>query len=97
MKIHAVSGFEGQCHNVGAGALDPTHLCGDQGAPSCGTNGRCTAGGTCAVYDTNTVCDTLCVSPTFTTTFCDGSGFGGCTQLAPLVCPSLACDASGCL
>ena len=55
----------GRCVNVpadaadpraGAGVTDPARICVDQGAASCGNNGRCDGQGGCASYANGTIC-----------------------------------------
>ncbi len=55
----------GRCVNVpadaadpraSAGVTDPARICPDQGAASCGTNGRCDGQGGCASYANGTIC-----------------------------------------
>ena len=50
----ALTGTLGTCTNVPTGAPDPAGLCDDQGAASCGTNGKCQAGA-CQKYATGTL------------------------------------------
>jgi hypothetical protein len=42
----------------------------------------------------STVCNTVCLSPTFTTFYCDGLGTCALPQIE--TCASLTCDANGC-
>ena len=85
----------GTCTGVPAHAPDPSGMCATQPATSCGTNGRCTMGGACELYDMSTVCDSSCTVAVLTTTFCDG--MGACNQPQITTCPSLLCaDATSC-
>src|SRR5262249_37331519 len=86
--------------NVPTNSLDPKAMCVDQGAASCGTNGRCAAGA-CQKYAANTKCaDATC--PAGTTTFtgqstCDGAGkcvTPGATQCFPFACGAAVCNAT---
>jgi hypothetical protein len=99
-KSCGLAGTEGTCTNVPTGALDPKAMCVDQGAASCGTNGRCAAGA-CQKYAANTKCaDPTC--PAGTTTFtgqstCDGAGkcvTPGATSCFPYACGVGACNAT---
>jgi hypothetical protein len=85
---------EGACTNVAPHTVDPQGSCANQGAASCGTNGRCNGSGVCELYDMSTVCNTVCLSPTFTTFYCDGLGTCALPQIE--TCASLTCDANGC-
>jgi hypothetical protein len=85
---------EGLCTNVPAHTVDPQATCKDLGAASCNTNGRCNGAGVCELYDMSTVCNTVCLSPTFTTYTCDG--LGACVVPQVQTCASLTCTASGC-
>src|SRR5204863_1859118 len=87
----------GTCTNVATGTLDPNKVCADQGAPSCGTNGRCAAGA-CQKYGAGTKCkDATC--PATTTMFtgqstCDGGG--KCVTPAVKSCFPYSCGAAAC-
>jgi len=90
-----VPGLEGTCNPVLAGGLDPMNMCPNQGAASCGTNGRCNGGGSCQFYDTNTQCATSCNGPTFTHTFCGGPNM--CNGIVVTDnCPTNTCTVAGC-
>jgi hypothetical protein len=93
-------GTLGTCTNVATGSADPARLCKDQGATSCGTNGKCQAGA-CQKYASGTACGAATCpagSVTFTgTPTCDGAG--SCVRPAasscfPYVCGSAACKAA---
>ncbi|HEY4393241.1 MAG TPA: hypothetical protein VGP64_04230, partial [Polyangia bacterium] len=96
----ALSGTLGTCTNVASGTVDPAGLCKDQGAASCGTNGKCQAGA-CQKYVSGTSCKSAScpsASVTFTgTATCDGAGkcvtpaSGSCF---PYVCGTNACKAA---
>lgn len=47
---------EGACSPVPAGNLDPKGTCTDQGASSCGHDGKCNGAGSCENYAAGTVC-----------------------------------------
>jgi hypothetical protein len=46
----------GQCVPVNQGAVDPHHVCVVSAPSTCGTDGKCAAGGACAIYSNSTVC-----------------------------------------
>ena len=92
-----VAGTLGVCSNIATGTVDPQARCPDQGAASCGTNGRCQAGA-CQRYDSGTPCRAAsCATATdlFTeTSTCDGSGT--CVTPAVNACFPYRCDATAC-
>ncbi|HXI60413.1 MAG TPA: hypothetical protein VNO55_30335, partial [Polyangia bacterium] len=71
-------GIPGTCTLVPAGLPDPKGICGDQGAASCGTNGRCDGTGGCQKYASGTQCvPPSCPNGSSTKTLaktCDGQG-----------------------
>src|SRR5262249_10143657 len=73
--------------------------CSDQGASTCGTTGQC-AGGTCALYDSGTVCQAAtCPSSTSSQPACNCDGQGHClcpgtVNCAPYLCRNGACATS---
>ena len=71
----AVPGQEGACNNLGPGTTDSG--CQDDGAESCGNNGRCDGAGSCERYPATTICNRACASDDsqYTLSFCDGLGF----------------------
>jgi hypothetical protein len=87
----------GTCTNVATGTLDPKGICLDQGAASCGTNGRCAAG-QCQRYAAGVKCkDATC--PAGTTNFtgqstCDGAG--KCTTPTTTSCFPFTCGVAAC-
>jgi hypothetical protein len=46
----------GACAPLAAGTAAPTSFCGDQGAATCGTNGKCNGAGGCQKYADGTAC-----------------------------------------
>jgi hypothetical protein len=94
-KSCGLPGTEGACTNVATGAIDPKAMCVDQGAASCGTNGRCAAGA-CQKYAANTKCkDPTCPVGTINFTgqsVCDGAGV--CKTPATTQCFPFACGAA---
>jgi len=93
----ALSGTQGTCTNVATGTADPTGMCKDQGATSCGTNGRCQAGA-CQKYPSGTSCGAASC-PAGTGTFtgastCDGAGT--CVKAAAVTCYPYMCGSGAC-
>jgi hypothetical protein len=88
----------GTCTNVPAGSVDPTATCKDQGAATCGTNGKCDGNGGCALYGQGTTCKgSSCPagSTTFTaTSTCNGAGT--CVTPNATPCFPYQCGASVC-
>ncbi len=93
----ALPGSLGTCTNVPNDASDPAGLCADQGAASCGTNGKCQAGA-CQKYAQGTACeDSTC--PSSSTTFTPGStcdGQGACVTPAASSCFPFQCGVNVC-
>ncbi len=93
----ALPGSLGTCTNVPNDASDPAGLCADQGAASCGTNGKCQAGA-CQKYAHGTACeDSTC--PSSSTTFTPGStcdGQGACVTPAASSCFPFQCGVNVC-
>jgi hypothetical protein len=93
----AMTGTLGACTNVSTGAPDPAGICQDQGAASCGTNGKCQAGA-CQKYGKGTLCKPS-TCPTSTTNFtpnstCDGNG--ACETPAASSCFPYSCGTNVC-
>jgi len=89
------SGANGTCGNVGSG-LDPDAECGDQGAPSCGTNGSCNGNGGCALYASGTQCASgSCAGSTKTNpSTCNGTG--SCVAGSTSSCGAYLCSGANC-
>lgn len=94
----ALPGSQGVCTDVPAGTVDPAAQCKDQGATSCGTDGRCDGNGGCRRYPQGTVCGApTCPAGTsqFTpASICDGNG--ACVGSTPIACFPYSCGASAC-
>jgi len=96
----AVAGSLGLCTDVPTGMPDPAGGCNDQGAASCGTNGKCAAG-SCQKYVQGTSCQAA-TCPTGGMTFsasatCDGAGTcvnPAATSCAPYTCGAATCKAT---
>jgi hypothetical protein len=92
----AVPGNEGTCSSVAAGT--PSAACHDDGAASCGNDGKCNGNGACELYPATTICSHACAADqsAYNVQFCDGMGICATTLSVP--CPLLACDGTlGCL
>jgi len=94
----ALSGSLGTCTNVPPHVVDPAGTCGDQGASSCGTDGRCDGNGACEKYLPGTICvGQSCPlgSDLFTAArTCDGSGT--CLPSSSASCAPYQCGANVC-
>ena len=93
-----IAGTLGVCSNVTNNEIDPEARCSDQGAASCGTNGRCEAGA-CQRYVSGTPCMPASC-PTTTDLFtalstCDGAGT--CVTPAQSDCFPYQCGTNACL
>ncbi len=93
----AVTGSMGLCTAVPAGLPDPLALCTDQGAASCGMDGKCQAGA-CRKYVQGTACaNASCPMPGTTFTAggaCDGAG--SCMVPASASCFPFTCGLNAC-
>ena len=93
-----VSGREGTCANLPADSLDPMGVCADQGAMSCGTNGRCNGAGNCQFYPLNLngpSCNLTCEGMSYTQWYCDGVGM--CSVAVKTMCAPDVCTLAGCV
>ncbi|HVX97140.1 MAG TPA: hypothetical protein VHK47_19645 [Polyangia bacterium] len=90
-----VQGSPGTCSPMIAGAVDPNGACVDQGAPSCGTNGKCDGAGGCQKYANGTTCSAATCANTSTLKLAGQCSNGACTantqSCAPFLCTSGAC------
>ena len=93
----ALAGSLGACTAVATGQSDPAGLCTDQGASSCGNDGKCQSGA-CRKYPQGTACASpSCPMPggTFTAgATCDG--VGTCKTPAPVACFPFICGVNAC-
>jgi hypothetical protein len=79
-----------------AGVTDPARVCADQGAASCGTNGRCDGAGGCERYAAGTVCRAeQCDRKTNLWTPPGVCGPGGCVAPEPRGCAPYRCGVQG--
>ena len=92
-----LSGSLGTCTTVANGAYDPAGICKDQGATTCGTNGKCQTGA-CQKYPSGTSC-AAATCPAASSTFTGGStcdGNGTCVKPAARSCAPFLCGAGAC-
>jgi hypothetical protein len=77
---------------------DPSGSCVDQGAASCGTDGKCDGSARCEKYPQGTGClgqSCQSGSQAFTAaSACDGAG--NCVTPAPISCSPFECGATAC-
>jgi hypothetical protein len=90
-------GAVGTCSPVDAGRADPRGICTDNGAASCGHDGICDGGGSCANYPQGTEClAPSCVGNRLNTMgTCDG--LGTCGAPGVLDCQPFRCGDGACL
>jgi hypothetical protein len=89
-----VSGSQGTCADLPPGSADPLGMCADEGASSCGTNGRCNGSGNCQRYAVGTTCNQTCEGSMLTRSACDAAGM--CNPTETTECDPLMCTTSGC-
>jgi hypothetical protein len=87
-----VSGNAGTCSPVGAGAADPKGVCTDNGAPTCGTNGKCDGAGGCQKYPNSTGCSAATCPGGTTTLKLPGSCSGGSCSVPTQSCAPYFCN-----
>jgi hypothetical protein len=95
----ATTGRLGTCWPIDQGVPDPRAVCKDQGAASCGANGKCDGYGGCEKYATETVCLPASCTGTRRNTpgTCDGNGTcrpQGVRNCAPFLCADGLCTES---
>jgi hypothetical protein len=87
----------GRCTPVPAGVLDPRRVCVNQGAGSCGTDGKCNGARACETYPTNTVCRPGSCDPTTNRVTGDGvCRNGACASPAATTCAPYKCNGARC-
>jgi len=96
-KSCAIPGSMGTCVDVPKGGSDPVGACTDQGAASCGTDGKCEAG-SCQKYAQGTSCKAASCPAGMTTltpgSLCDGAGV--CVTPAAVSCFPFGCGTAAC-
>ncbi len=88
-----VAGHMGTCFAVPAGTNDGS--CSDQGATTCGTNGKCDGAGACKKYDDGTACSAASCTST-TTLKLGGTCSGGACTAGTKACAPYFCSAGAC-
>jgi hypothetical protein len=86
----------GRCTSLAVGAVDIKSVCSDQGATTCGTNGKCDGSGGCQKYKEGTQCaPESCASNVYTPpSTC--SATGQCTPPDSLPCSPYVCNGNAC-
>ena len=93
-KSCALPASRGACSNIAAGDADILSRCADQGATSCGTDGRCDGSGACRLYSASTVCAGASC-PTNQSTQVNArtcNGLGVCQTATTLACAPYVCN-----
>ncbi|MFL5304904.1 MAG: hypothetical protein ACJ8F1_06800 [Polyangia bacterium] len=92
----ALSTAMGTCTSIPAATTDPRKVCMDQGAASCGTDGKCDGTGGCRTYAPGTICGgERCASGVYTPpSTCDGTR--QCVAPSSTACTPYACNGSRC-
>jgi hypothetical protein len=92
-----VAGNPGTCTPIAAGTIDPKHMCADNGAPACSTNGKCDGAGGCQKYPNGTSCaPAACPSGSSTLALAGSCGSGSCTQTTQSCAPFMCNGAGAC-
>src|SRR5262249_53373831 len=87
----------GTCAAVGAGAPDPKMLCADNGASSCGTNGKCDGNGGWQKYADATMCSAAVWQGGGTSLLTlDGGCSGGSCSAGTKDCAPYGCNVNAC-
>jgi hypothetical protein len=86
----------GKCTPLAAGTADSRNVCKDQGAASCGNDGRCDGAGACRKYRVGTVCaGEKCASNIYTpAATCNATG--QCAAPATRTCAPFGCNGAKC-
>jgi hypothetical protein len=88
-----LAGSAGTCRVVPVGTPDPRGVCVDQGAATCGTDGRCDGTGACQLYAAGTVCSAASCPVGAATLTKQGTCSGAGTCVASLVsCSPFVCE-----
>jgi hypothetical protein len=92
----ALAGGIGTCSPVPIGGSDPTSLCKNQGAASCGTTGFCNGAGGCQLYAAGTQCaaPSCPASSTIDTLVRTCDGAGTCKPATTQSCFPFTCNAT---
>jgi hypothetical protein len=95
-KSCALASTMGHCTPLAAGAVDSKGVCADQGATTCGTNGRCDGSGGCQKYKPGTVCAPESCSGNVYTPPSTCSATGQCAPPDSLPCAPYTCNGNTC-
>ena len=92
----ALSTSLGTCASAPLGSVDPHHVCVDQHASSCATDGTCDGTGGCHIYPSGTVCaPESCTTGIYTpTSTCDTNG--NCRAPDGISCAPYVCNGGRC-
>ncbi|HEV3031161.1 MAG TPA: hypothetical protein VG319_05935 [Polyangia bacterium] len=87
----------GACAPLAAGTAAPASFCTDQGATTCGTNGKCDGAGSCQKYADGTGCASASCPAGTATLKVAGTCSGGACSVSTLSCAPYFCNgASAC-
>ncbi len=87
----------GTCSGVAAGTPAPTSFCSDQGASSCGTNGKCDGNGQCQTYPDGTTCSqATCPASAATLTMAGTCSMGSCAKQTAACLPYFCNGVNAC-
>jgi hypothetical protein len=92
----ALASAMGHCTPLALGAVDTKGVCSDQGATTCGTNGRCDGSGGCQKYKEGTVCAPETCTGNVYTPASTCSATGQCTPPDSLPCAPYTCNGTAC-
>lgn len=92
----ALPSAPGKCMAASAGGADPRGTCADQGAASCGANGKCDGAGGCQKYKAGTLCAVESCSGNVYQPPSICSATGQCTAPDSLTCAPYTCNGSKC-
>jgi hypothetical protein len=92
----ALASAMGHCTPLAMNAVDTKGVCSDQGATTCGTNGRCDGSGNCQKYKEGTVCAPETCSGNVYTPASTCSATGQCTPPDSLPCAPYTCNGTAC-
>ena len=95
-KSCALPSTMGHCTPLATGSVDTKGLCADQGATTCGTNGRCDGSGGCQKYKVGTVCAPESCSGNVYTPASTCSATGQCAPPDSLPCAPYTCNGNTC-
>jgi hypothetical protein len=92
----ALASSMGKCTPMPDGSVDPRHVCVDEGAPSCGTDGKCDGAAGCRKYEVGTICrPETCQSNVYTPPGAC-SATGACVAPDATACAPFACNGARC-